>query len=256
MILGIIGSGNVASVLARSFRKGGHHIAYVCSRNEKTGMKLAKQFNAPFLDIKVKLPDTADLNVIATDDSSIDEVVKQIKHLKKPVVHTSGATPLTILKKFKTHGVVYPVNSISSDDKYITPGTFFCIETSSPAFTKKLKQYIIDLKCKPVVLNSDERLAVHVAAVFSNNFVNALLQSSYEIVTAKNISFEILMPLLHTTINKAWENEPAKIQTGPAIRNDELTLNKHLLFLKGNEELKKIYYELTSLILHQQAQNK
>lgn len=256
MLIGIIGSGNVASVLARSFMTAGDSILYIYSRNKITGAKLAKSVKAPFIHDPDSIPDTAALHIIAAGDSGITDIASQVGHLKQTVVHTSGATPLSVLKEFKKYGVFYPVNSISATDKKIEFGTYFCIETSSAAVTKQLQLCARNLDCNSVLINSKQRLALHTAAVFSNNFVNALLQAAYEIVKGHDVSFEILKPLLQTTIMKAMKHEPVQVQTGPAVRNDEVTLNKHLQLLQGHEDLQKIYYDLTALILLQQEKHK
>ena len=101
-------------------------------------------------------------------------------------------------------------------------------------------------------MNSKNRFAVHVAAVFANNFVNSLYQASYDILEKNNLSFDIIKPLLETTLNNALLNKPQLVQTGPAKRNDQLTIKHHLAFLKKNPDLKNIYSQLNKLIIKQQ----
>ncbi len=252
MQIGIIGSGNVAGVLAQSLSAGGYTITYICSRNKTTGFKLAKHFNADFYLSPELIPDQSELNIIATDDGSIDDVVKKLPVFRHAVVHTSGATHTNVLKKFPRHGVLYPINSINSKQNKIAPGTYFCIEGNSPGLTNSLRKVVKSIDGIPVIMNSKDRLTVHVAAVFANNFVNSLYQASYDILEKNNLSFDIIRPLLVTTLINAGLNEPQNVQTGPATRNDQLTIKKHLDFLNKNPELKKIYSELTKLIIKQQ----
>lgn len=64
------------------------------------------------------------------------------------------------------------------------------------------------------------------------------------------IPFEIFYPLLQETISKAIELGPSKSQTGPAIRNDQNTIEKHLELLSFSPELRKIYKEITMSIIN------
>ena len=252
MRIGIIGSGNVAGVLAKSLSAGGHTITYICSRNKTTGLKLAQHLDADFFNDTEFITDNCELTIIAIDDGSIQDVVKKLPALKHGVVHTSGATDLKALKKMPQHGVLYPVNSINSKQKKITKGTYFCIEATAPGLTNSLRNIVKSMACTPVYMNSKNRFAVHVAAVFANNFVNSLYQASYDILEKNNLSFDIIKPLLETTLNNALLNKPQLVQTGPAKRNDQLTIKHHLAFLKKNPDLKNIYSQLNKLIIKQQ----
>jgi predicted short-subunit dehydrogenase-like oxidoreductase (DUF2520 family) len=51
----------------------------------------------------------------------------------------------------------------------------------------------------------------------------------------------LLEPLLRETFQKITETGPAGAQTGPALRGDELTMNRHLELLKGHPEWEKLY---------------
>lgn len=248
----IIGSGNVASVMAKTLYNCGHTISVICGRNKKTASKLAATVDALYINHPAEIPATSDLYIIAVDDRSIADIAGQLNDFNKTVVHTSGATEINVLKKFKSHGVLYPVNSITSKLKSFEEGTFFCIEGNTEKVNNKLRKLVSNIHCKSAVINSKERLAVHIAAVFANNFVNALYQSSYELLKQNNLKFEIIKPLLETTLNNALTNEPRNHQTGPAVRKDTITLKKHLSFLKSNPELKTIYSKLSKLIEVQQ----
>jgi predicted short-subunit dehydrogenase-like oxidoreductase (DUF2520 family) len=98
-------------------------------------------------------------------------------------------------------------------------------------------------------INSGQRKALHVAAVFVNNFTNNLYKIGNDICTENNIPFEILLPLIKETAEKITRLSPLEAQTGPAIRNDEKTIYSHLEFLT-NENQKKIYKILTQSIQH------
>jgi predicted short-subunit dehydrogenase-like oxidoreductase (DUF2520 family) len=91
-------------------------------------------------------------------------------------------------------------------------------------------------------------MQVHLAAVYANNFTNALYSISESMLSKKSIPFKILNSLILNTAEKAIQNGPLSSQTGPARRNDLSTIKKHLLLLKDNKEEAIIYSALTSYI--------
>jgi predicted short-subunit dehydrogenase-like oxidoreductase (DUF2520 family) len=100
-------------------------------------------------------------------------------------------------------------------------------------------------------IDSEQRKALHIAAVFANNFTNHLYQIGSEICTQHDIPFDILKPLIRETAHKVMSFAPSEAQTGPAKRNDMTTIQKHLAFL-SDENQKNIYQLLTQSIQHGQ----
>ena len=103
--------------------------------------------------------------------------------------------------------------------------------------------------------NSEQREQLHLSAVFACNFLNYMLSISSEIVKKQSLPFEILSPLIRETIDKALDKNPTKMQTGPALRNDTETLNKHIKLLQDSRDWQKIY-SLISQSIFDYHQNK
>jgi predicted short-subunit dehydrogenase-like oxidoreductase (DUF2520 family) len=103
------------------------------------------------------------------------------------------------------------------------------------------------LNLKYYQVDYEKRKILHLAAVFSNNFSNHLYSIAYKITKNNNIDFDILKPLIQETANKILLLEPAKAQTGPARRDDMVTINNHLKLLK-NDDYRNIYKTFTQLI--------
>jgi len=96
-------------------------------------------------------------------------------------------------------------------------------------------------------INSDQRKALHVAAVFVNNFTNHLYQIGQEICKEHQVPFDVLKPLIQETAQKINTLDPIDVQTGPAKRNDSTTIEAHLEYL-NHENQKNIYKILTQSI--------
>jgi len=78
-----------------------------------------------------------------------------------------------------------------------------------------------------------------------------MLTSGDKVASRAGFSLEILKPLITETVSKAIDIGPARSQTGPAIRNDLNTIEKHLELLSFSPELQATYREITrSIITH------
>jgi len=64
------------------------------------------------------------------------------------------------------------------------------------------------------------------------------------------VSFDIFHPLIRETIAKAIESGPENSQTGPAVRNDNNTIENHMELLSFSPELQKIYSDMTESIIN------
>ena len=250
MKITIIGSGNVGGALALSLKRAGHSIVEVSGRNRKTILALAKKIDAKPVYLLKNLSSVSDLYIVCVDDRYIAAVVDQLIFHNKPVVHTSGATSIKVLSKFKQHGVFYPVNSVSNI-KFSFETTPFCIDANEKSLLSLLKSLVRDLEGEAHIISDKQRLTIHLAAVFANNFSNSLFHAAYNLMQKEKIPFRIIEPLIIETADKTIGQKPADVQTGPAVRNDEKTIEKHLALLKNKTDLKKVYQIMTALIKKQ-----
>ena len=69
-----------------------------------------------------------------------------------------------------------------------------------------------------------------------------------KILKSQNIDVDILNPLIEETADKLNYLSPSEAQTGPAIRNDEITIQKHLNLLKETKYF-EVYNRLTEEII-------
>jgi hypothetical protein len=59
----------------------------------------------------------------------------------------------------------------------------------------------------------------------------------------------MLKPLILETAQKVQEQPPASVQTGPAVRNDKVTMDAHLQLLSHQPQLQEIYLLLSQGII-------
>lgn len=241
----IIGSGNVAQHLIDAFAKSKTiDIVQVFSRTQK--------HISPYLDSGSIISNwkdlaEADLYIIAVSDDAIANVSAQLPFENRLVVHTSGSAPLTSLDSRNRQGVFYPLQTFTKGKEIDLHPVPFCLEAqfeSDYAILQKTASAISDNIHK---IDSHQRKALHVAAVFVNNFTNYLYQLGNEICHENHVSFDILKPLILETAEKLLTLSPKEAQTGPAKRNDISTIEAHESFL-SNENQSTIYKILTQSI--------
>jgi predicted short-subunit dehydrogenase-like oxidoreductase (DUF2520 family) len=162
------------------------------------------------------------------------------------VVHTSGSFAMKDLKNTTSKGVFYMLQTFSKDKEVDFSVVPFCLEAEHTADYLLLEKVARVLGVKVYPINSEQRKALHVAAVFVNNFTNHLYKIGNDICKEHQVPFEILEPLIQETSEKIKTLSPEKAQTGPAIRNDEKTIKNHLELLQ--KEQQEIYKLITQSI--------
>lgn len=241
----IIGSGNVAQHLIKAFTKSELvEIVQVYSRKKETLSSLIEfdKITSDFEELQ-----ESDLYIIAVSDKAIADVSKQLPFQNRIVVHTSGAASLDVLDAKNRKGVFYPLQTFSKNKEIDFSIIPLCLEAENTFDFRVLETVAKSISNAVFAINSDQRKALHVAAVFVNNFTNHLYQIGQEICTEHKVPFEILRPLIQETAEKINTLNPVDAQTGPAKRNDSVTIESHLAYL-NNENQKNIYKLLTQSI--------
>jgi predicted short-subunit dehydrogenase-like oxidoreductase (DUF2520 family) len=145
-------------------------------------------------------------------------------------------------------GVFYPLQTFSASKEIDFKLIPICLEATTRKDYQILEKVAKSISDVTYNINSEQRKALHVAAVFVSNFVNHLYQIGNELCLENDLSFEILKPLITETANKIQTLSPTQAQTGPAKRNDTQTIKAHLSFLT-NDNQKEIYKLLTKSII-------
>ena len=190
----------------------------------------------------------ADIYIIAVSDDAIAAVSSKLPFENQLVVHTSGTVPLNYLDSKNRKGVFYPLQTFSKNKEIDFKTIPICLEAETPSDYEILEKIACLISNNIYKINSEQRKALHVAAVFVCNFTNHLYKLGNDICDKNQISFEILKPLIQETANKIQFLSPTEAQTGPAKREDIETINKHLNFLLDQNQ-KDIYKTLTKSII-------
>lgn len=251
----LLGSGNLATHLAPALQKGGHELLQIWSRSKVHAKVLADKLHAEATSELADVNTDADLYLIAVKDDAIREVAEALpinnNHL---VVHTSGSSDLAALEGISSrYGVFYPPQTFSKVKEVSFQTTPIAIEGNSAEVLATLRNIAEGLSNKVVEMSSMQRKVLHLAAVFACNFTNHLYHIADQLLAAQGLDFELLRPIILETAEKVQSNRPKDVQTGPAARNDQAIMAKHIQLLAENPGVLALYQDISQCII---ARNK
>lgn len=248
--LSFAGAGRVAGTLCIKMHRSGMKILQVVSETETSGKQLAGYCNAEWSDI-LTFNDSNDIIIVAVPDHRLREVAGKIRcHQKTIVAHTAGSYGLEVFpSSIQRKGVFYPLQTFTKGRNIGFTDLPFLLEASDTDTGETLKKLAESIGGKVWFTDTERRKTIHLAAVFVNNFTNHMLAAGKELTTKAGLSFSILEPLVMETLSKALDNGPEASQTGPAVRNDTDTIEKHLELLSFSPELQNVYREVTRSII-------
>lgn len=243
------GAGKVATALCREFFNTKYYIDLIISESEKSGRLLSDSCKALW-SADLLFPDSTQIIIVAVPDQKLKNVLDRIRCSSETlVVHTAGSLGMDIFPdRIKRKGIFYPLQTFSKERKVVFQNLPFLLESSDKQSSAVLKQLAESIGGKVYYADLEHRRLLHLAAVFSCNFTNHMLTVGKLLALKSGFSFEILEPLVRETISKAIDIGPENSQTGPAVRNDQNTIEKHLELLSFEPELQMIYNEMTRSI--------
>jgi len=251
--ISFVGSGNLAWHLAPALDNTGYSVKEVYSRNPNHAEELTERLYQA--EVKATLDfstSTSKVFIIATSDDAIDVIAREIILPDDAIlVHTSGSQPITHLQYAATSniGVFYPLQTFTKSKPVDFKDIPIFIESYSNDAESHLLKMAKSISGEVRKIESEERKALHVSAVFASNFSNHMLSIAKDIMQQNNLDYNWLKPLIIETINKSMFLGPVQAQTGPAMRGDLNILDSHLEFLNDNSSLAEIYKVISQHII-------
>lgn len=239
--------------LAPALDNVGYVVKEVYSRNPKRARELTGRLYQAELKTSLDFSTSeSKIFIVAVSDDAIKSIVQDIVLPDDAILlHTSGSQPLSVLGYAATPhiGVFYPLQTFSKSKKVDFKSIPIFIESETPEAEKSCLQMAKKISSDVRTIGSQERKALHVAAVFASNFANHMLTISKDLLAENKLDFELLKPLISETLNKALSIGPDQAQTGPAKRGDFEILDHHVDFLQHDESLASIYRLISQHII-------
>ena len=239
----------MATHLGKALQQAGHELVQVWSRTQRSAHVLAGMLHCDEAFSAEAVLAPSDCFIISVKDDVLESVARSFipQHPQALWLHTAGSMPLTVLadKSAQHIGVLYPMQTFSKQKAVDFKQIPLFIE--SPTSFDVLQHLADSISSKVYILDSEGRKHLHLAAVFACNFVNHCYALSAKVLDEVGVPFDVMLPLIDEAADKVHYLSPLDAQTGPAIRGDQLVMNRHVDLLK-DERMREIYRLLSESI--------
>jgi predicted short-subunit dehydrogenase-like oxidoreductase (DUF2520 family) len=248
MNFSIAGTGNAAHHFAMMLTAAGHRLIQVYARQLESAARFADRYGAMSIEDPSDFYENNDLVIVAVSDQAIEQVCIRVPR-GLLVVHTSGATPLSVIPH-ERRGVIWPLQTLSEakDVDYATLP--LCMEASDQVTAAVLSGWFSSISNAWHEVSGMQRQALHMAAVWSCNFTNYCYRVAQQICREHKLPAHLLQPLIEETAFKLQSMTAKAAQTGPAERGDLSTIRIHLDLLEEDEIHRDLYRTLSELIMN------
>lgn len=262
--ISIIGAGSLGTCLGFALSKKGYKIKALSCRNLKSVKEsyIIIGEGKTFTD-NIQTAKQGKILFICVPDSEITKVVKELAHgslswREKYVFHCSGLLPSGVLKPLKTKGAwtasVHPVQSFpqKKGDLKQFEGIYFGIEGDNKALAMAQK-IVSHLGSHPILIRAKDKALYHAAFSVASNYFVVLLDTAVSLLKSigfkKELAFKTVMPLVQGTLQNVKDFNIEGSLTGPVIRGDHKSIEKHLDALRKFPAYHEIYLRLAAQAL-------
>lgn len=247
----LVGAGNMATAIAVALKKAGNSPVAVWSRTEESARMLADRVGAEWYCCGFDDLPPADIVIISIVDSALREVASLVskRYPQAIILHTAGSVPMDAICESgaSRYGVLYPMQTVNKSNVVPLDNVTVFIEGCNSEVTSRVELLARSISNKVVYATSEQRCALHVAAVFACNFPNAVYNMAAELLEKNGLPFDSMLPLIDEAARKVHAMPPREAQTGPARRGDTNVMNAHMAML--DDELSAIYSLLSDYIM-------
>jgi predicted short-subunit dehydrogenase-like oxidoreductase (DUF2520 family) len=217
MKLRVIGPGRAGGALALALERVGWQVEQPVARGEAVADAAAG----------------VDLLVIATPDPVIAEVAAAVAPRPTTVVaHLAGSLGLEVLARHERPAALHPLVALPDAETgadRLAAEAWFAV-----AGDPMIDQVVADLGGHRFSVADDDRARYHAAAVIASNHLVALL-GQVERVAPDGVPLEAFLALVRGTVDNVAALGPAAALTGPVVRGDGTTVDRHLPALPDDE---------------------
>ena len=247
--IALIGAGNLAWHLGHALIQKGVKVTQVISRTAVSAQYLAVRLNAASSNNLSHLSKDTDFCILCVSDDAIPQVLNSLEPGNSTVVHTAGSIPMSVIGGHAhDFGVLYPLQTFTRGRPLEFEKVPLLVEGNSPEALQKISRLAGSISSLVIKTDSDQRLYLHLAAVIASNFANHMYALAEKLTLEYGLSFELLKPLIEETTAKAIAISPLEAQTGPAVRRNKITIEKHLALLQEHPDLQQLYLLISDSI--------
>lgn len=248
--IGFIGPGKVGVSLGRYFTHKGLILSGFYGTNSKTTTDAAEITKSKFYDNIQDIIKDSDILFITTPDDIISIIDKELSKFdlkNKSICHASGSLKSNVLCNAKQSGAlvysIHPIYAFSNKNTdlkdmetiyFSIEGDYFDVENSL------LVQVIKIIGNKYFLRDAESSSIYHLANVLVSNLTLSLLDigTSYlkKLGLEEKEALQAIKPLVQGNIESIVKKGFVNSLTGPVLRGDITTIEKHLSVLEKKDE--------------------
>jgi predicted short-subunit dehydrogenase-like oxidoreductase (DUF2520 family) len=244
MNISVVGAGRVGTAMAVLLTRAGHRIVAVSGRGATRDRASRFLPDVPFLDA----PDACragELVLIGVPDDAILPTVESLAaagafHDGQTAAHVSGASGLDVLASARAAGAhtlaIHPLQTFPDVAGALEriPGSAMAITASDPESSTLGERIADDLMARPFRVEDGARPLYHAAAVFASNYLIVTTAIAEQLFRTAGVTqpIEAMLPLQRASLDNVERLGSGEALTGPAVRGDARTIERHLTALE------------------------
>ncbi len=264
----IIGTGRLGSSLALRMHSKGYLIRSLYNRSLGSCERIASLTDTEiFGTFPARPADLGDVVFLCLPDDQIAAFAKKMGVVKDGPgwVHTSGATPADVLLPLAPDGTgiasMHPVQTFTSRNRDSAFNQCFVTLQGDPGLCVPLKKVVQAIGGRPLMVDSRQKTAIHLAAVYVCNYMAPLFAASQDLLDDNGLEVrarDLFGPMIRQALDGLLGHSPAEVLTGPVLRGDTGTVDRHLQLLADSPKWEHLYRVLgkATLELAQTLENR
>ncbi len=240
----VIGSGNVAEAFAVAIDESSLELVQVYGRNEERVREICRLVRCDERVGESGELKSADIYIIAVSDGAVSELSRELNFADGSiVVHTAASVDISQINTRAgiNRGVLYPLQTFTKGRRVSFREVPLFIEAEDESTYLEIESVAVELSDRVRPLSSKQRLELHLAAVYCCNFSMAMMCATSDILNRCGLPLDLYEPLLRETMAKAFARQD-RIRgalTGPAVRDDRQTMERHCGMLGREPQLEE-----------------
>ena len=263
--IALVGAGRVGTAVALLLQKRGHEIVGVSSRTPESRDTAARRLSSAVFDHTQSVP-PADVVLIGAGDAAIAEVAEiTAAHVSRgtTVCHFAGSLGVAPLAPVAAAGArpvaLHPVQACPDVDTAVArlPGSAWGV-TCEVTARDWVASFVSDLDGTPYWVDEDDRPVWHSASVTVSNGIAALLATGESILRSIGITdpVPVLGPLAAGTVaNARVGGGGGATLTGPVVRSESATVQRHLKELRRRDPMLATGYAAVAAMIVRAARD-
>jgi predicted short-subunit dehydrogenase-like oxidoreductase (DUF2520 family) len=240
--IAIVGMGNLGGALAEALRRAGYSVEAVKKSKRTKSAKALLKIRAKVVWFCVPDGEIA---------RAAGALAKKMDWKGKIALHSSGALSSDELEVLRKQGAavasVHPLMTFVRGSRPLLADVSFAVEGDAIAL-RVVRRIVKELGGRTYIIRKEDKAAYHAWGTFASPLLTALLVTAEQVAALAGIKEkdvrQRMMPILRQTLANYATLGAAGAFSGPIVRGDADTIQRHLRVLSETPEMRDVYWAL------------